>query len=88
VPPTHRRLFTVARVEASASWAHTHGLEPADGPYLVELSARPLTLKQLGEALAIHGQSRQMIGEAVERLILTGFLRIDAAVTARSPRGL
>jgi hypothetical protein len=67
---------------ASVVWAIEHGLEPADGPYLIELAARPLTLNQLGEALAIHSQSREMIGFAVARLVSKGFVRMAGRVPA------
>jgi hypothetical protein len=61
-------------VPASARWANEHGLDPDDGPYLVELASRPLTLGQLGEALAIHSQSQEMIALAVDRLLCRGLV--------------
>jgi hypothetical protein len=71
----------VARLPVHADlrlvWAETEGLEPSDAPYLVELTFRPLTLAQLGEALAIHGQTREMINMAVDRLVLGGFLTVE-----------
>ena len=59
---------------ARAYWALAHDLEPDDGPYLSEVGERALTLKQLGEALAICGQSREMVGAVVARLSARGFL--------------
>lgn len=51
-----------------AQWAYAHGLEPLDGVYLSELSRRPLTVGQLGEALAILSQTSQMVQQAVVKL--------------------
>ena len=58
-----------------SEWAYSHGLEPFDGTYLQELCARPLTLRQLGEALAIFGQTTEMVEVAVGRLQLLGFVQ-------------
>ncbi len=55
-------------------WASCHGLEPDDGAYLSELSVGALTIRQLGEALAVCGQSREMITSTVNRLASKGFL--------------
>ncbi len=60
-----------------AQWAYTHGLEPMDGAYLRELRRRLLTLSQLGEALAIYGQSSEMVGEAMDRLLSLGLVIKD-----------
>ncbi len=51
-----------------AQWAYAHGLQPLDGAYLCELRRRPLTLSQLGEALAVLGQTSQMVALAVAQL--------------------
>ncbi len=51
-----------------AQWAYAHGLDPLDGAYLYELSRRPLTVGQLGEALAILSQTSQMVEQAVVKL--------------------
>jgi len=59
---------------ACADWAYAHGLEPQDGAYLKELEDRPLTLRQLGEALAVSGQTREMIVSTVTRLVGMGFV--------------
>jgi hypothetical protein len=68
------RIRPRLNVPASAQWAAEHGLDPDDGPYLVELASRPLTIAQLGEALAIHSQSREMVALAVDRLLCRGFV--------------
>jgi hypothetical protein len=65
----------VAFEGARSEWARSHGLEPDDGAYLVELSARALTLKQLGEALAVCSQSREMVLLTIRRLVARGFVR-------------
>jgi hypothetical protein len=70
-PTIHRDLAS-----ERAAWARVHGLEPDDGAYLVELSFRPLTINQLGEALAIYSQTREMVSETVDRLVVGGFLRV------------
>lgn len=59
---------------ACVDWADAHGLEPQDGAYLRELEDRPLTLNQLGEALAVSGQTREMIVSTVTRLVGMGFV--------------
>jgi hypothetical protein len=65
-----RTAFEGARVE----WAHLHGLEPDDGAYLGELAAGAATLNQLGEAMAICGQSREAVMNTMERLVSRGFV--------------
>jgi hypothetical protein len=79
----------VARLPVHAGlrleWADTQGLEPSDAPYLVELIFRPLTLAQLGEALAIHGQTREMIRESVDRLVVGGFLSVEGVAGSLRP---
>lgn len=70
-PLAHRE-----HVDERMSWALGHGLEPDDGVYLLELASRPLTIGQLGEALAIHSRTRQMIVLAVERLLGHGFVDV------------
>jgi hypothetical protein len=60
---------------ARCAWASSHGLEPDDGAYLVELSTRPLTLKQIGEGLAVCSQSREMVLRTIGRLVSRGFVR-------------
>ena len=77
VSPIGERIFRDVDAGANAAWADACGLHPGDGRYLVELAHRPLTLRQLGEALAVHSQTVEMIGATVERLVLTGFLNID-----------
>lgn len=68
--PTRRKAFECARSE----WALCHGLEPDDGAYLGELRIVALTVKELGEALAICGQTREMVSTTVGRLLSRGFL--------------
>lgn len=60
-----------------------HGLEPDDGPYLSELRIAALTVRELGEALAICGQTREMVSTTVARLLSQGFLQ---RVTKDEPR--
>lgn len=59
---------------AQSEWALSHGLEPSDGVYLGELRIAALTLEELGEALAICGQTQTMVSETVDRLVERGFL--------------
>lgn len=68
--PSPRAEFEAARSE----WAHAHGLEPDDGAYLGELRARALSLNELGEGLAICGQTREMISVTTARLREGGLL--------------
>lgn len=63
-------------------WAYCHGLEPLDGEYLRELRRRPLTLSQIGEGLAILGQTRQMVEGAVHRLRALGLVESSEPDTA------
>jgi len=68
--PTRRTEFESARSE----WASSHGLEPDDGVYLAELRGGALTLKQLGEELAVCGQKRDMISAVLLRLVSRGLV--------------
>lgn len=68
--PSRRKAFECARSE----WALCHGLEPDDGAYLGELRVIALTVRELGEALAICGQSQEMVSTTVGRLLSRGFL--------------
>jgi len=61
---------------AQSEWALAHGLEPSDGAYLTELRIAALTLEELGEALAICGQTQQMVAETVDRLVERGFVEL------------
>jgi hypothetical protein len=65
-----RKAFEGAR----ADWALAHGLEPDDGAFFGELRARPRTLRDLGEALAICGQSSESVAATMERLAVGGFV--------------
>jgi hypothetical protein len=78
VSPTRGRILRRDDIAATLLWAGEHGLEARDGPYLVELASRPLTVEQLGEALAIHGQTREMIGVTVQRLVSKGLVHLGA----------
>lgn len=79
IGPDRRKAFDVARAE----WALCHGLEPDDGAYLGELRVVTLTVKELGEALAIRGQTREMVSGTVERLLTRGFLEQIVAGESR-----
>lgn len=68
--PTRRTAFESARSE----WASSHGLEPDDGVYLVELREGSLTLNELGEQLAVCGQKREMISTVLLRLVSHGLV--------------
>ncbi|MCR9165339.1 MAG: hypothetical protein ACE37F_24035 [Nannocystaceae bacterium] len=57
-----------------AQWAYSHGLEPVDGAYLHELRRRRLTASQLGEALAVFGESSQRIERCLHRLADLGLI--------------
>lgn len=71
-----------------AQWAYAHGLQPVDGAYLRELSRRPLTLTQLGEALAVFSQTTQMVALAMEQLHGLGLIEAvkDDTVEGSEPR--
>lgn len=77
--PSRRKAFERARTE----WALCHGLEPDDGAYLGELRVVALTVRELGEALAICGQTGEMVSTTVGRLLLRGFLEKVAVGEAR-----
>ena len=70
-PTLHHSL-----VAERTSWASLHGLEPDDGAYLLELSFRPLTMGQLGEALAVYSQTREMVSATVQRLVVHGLIEV------------
>ena len=57
-----------------AQWAYAHGLQPLDGAYLSELERRPLTLRQLGEALAILSQTSHMVKRTMLELQSLGLV--------------
>jgi plasmid stability protein len=78
--PNRRKAFEYARAE----WAQCNGLEPDDGAYLGELRIATLTIKELGEALAICGQTREMVSDTVKRLLSRGFLEKIVAGEPRS----
>lgn len=59
---------------ACASWAAQFELHPDDGMYLSEIAERPLTLSQLGEALAICSQSHEDIKRCLSRLLGVGLV--------------
>lgn len=83
--PSRREAFESAR----AQWALRHGLEPDDGAYLGELRIIALTIKELGEALAICGQTREMVSDTVRRLLARGFLeRLEAGESRRTSPSL
>ena len=64
---------------ARFAWASTHRLEPDDGAYLFELSFRPLTMNQLGEAVATYSQTREMVATTVQRLVVRGYVSVLGA---------
>ncbi len=69
-----------------AQWAYSHGLEPSDGEYLREFRRRGLTLSQLGEALAVHGQTAQRVCGALDRLRSLELVEeLDAEEPANDP---
>jgi len=76
---TRRKAFERARSE----WALCHGLEPDDGAYLGELRVAALTVKELGEALAVCGQTGEMVSSTVGRLLSRGFIE---RISADAPR--
>ena len=61
-----------AFARASAAWAAKYELSPDDGMYLAELERTPVTLAQLGEALAVCSQSRDDISRCIKRLVRAG----------------
>jgi hypothetical protein len=63
-----------AFASASASWAAKFELHPDDGMYLTEIGERPLTLSQLGEALAVCSQSQEDIKRCLVRLLGVGLV--------------
>lgn len=63
-----------AFAEASTSWATRFALLPDDGIYLSEIAERPLTVSQLGEALAICSQSTSDVKRCLERLLGAGLV--------------
>ena len=69
-PAGGRTSFETARTR----WAACHGLAADDGAYFSELATGSATLRELGEALAVCGQSREAVREVVGRLLQTGFL--------------
>jgi hypothetical protein len=64
----------VAFEEAVASWAGNRGLEPRDGAYFVEFAGGATSLRELGEGLAICGESRETVISTVTRLSDRGMI--------------
>jgi hypothetical protein len=70
--PTGRGAFEAA----CAAWAELFELQPEDGMYLNEVSAKSLTLAELGDALAICSQSRDDVTRCVQRLFRAGLITL------------
>lgn len=64
---------------ACDAWAQQHDLRPEDGMYLSEIAAGPITIAELGVALAVCSQSRAAVAEHVERLVKAGLVVAVAA---------
>ena len=65
-----RTSFDAAR----SQWASAHRVQPDDGLYLGEVSAGPIGLGQLVEALESCGKTRKDAIAAVERLVDAGLI--------------
>lgn len=69
-----RRVFDTVR----AHWASSLGLEPDDGAYLVQLATGSSSFRELGEALAICGQSTDHVTSTITRLLTIGIVKQHA----------
>lgn len=63
---------------ARSAWATKYAIEPDDGFYLGELRAKSMTLRELGENLAICSQTRENVRDSVTRMLDRGLLELSS----------